>query len=128
VSKTEDDNKALVRRYFDFLNQNNLPSEEFLSPEFAFHDPGMPDLTNLAGVREWIAALCNASPDQCSTIQDIIAEGDRVVCRWSTSAAYEKDFMGLPVAASTQRLPVSQSIEYLVARFRKNGTQQIRWA
>jgi hypothetical protein len=24
----EDNNKALVRRYFDFLNQKNLPSEE----------------------------------------------------------------------------------------------------
>jgi len=38
----EESNKALVRRYFDFLNQNNLPSEEFLSPAFVFHDPGMP--------------------------------------------------------------------------------------
>ncbi|MGO9604619.1 MAG: ester cyclase [Candidatus Binataceae bacterium] len=92
----EDSNKALVRRYFDFLNQSNLPSEEFLSPAFVFHDPGMPNVNDLASVRQFIAACNSACPDQRSTIQDIIAEGDKVVCRWSASMTHEGDFMGIP--------------------------------
>jgi steroid delta-isomerase-like uncharacterized protein len=56
----------------------------------------MPDVNDLAGVRQVVAAFCNSCPDQRSTVQDILAEGDRVVCRWSTSMTHKQDFMGIP--------------------------------
>jgi steroid delta-isomerase-like uncharacterized protein len=92
----EDSNKMLIRRYYDFMNQNNLPSEDFLSPEFIFHDPGMPDVNDLAGVRQFIAGCNDAFEDQRGTIEDIIAEGDKVVCRWSWRGTHKRDFMGIP--------------------------------
>ena len=47
----EDDNKALIRRYVDSLNQKKLPSEEFVDPGFVFHNPGLPDVTTFADAR-----------------------------------------------------------------------------
>jgi len=38
----EDSNKALIVRYFDFLDQGNLPSEELPGPGFVFHDCSIP--------------------------------------------------------------------------------------
>lgn len=97
----EDDNKALVRRYVDFLNQNNLPSEEVIDPGFVFHDPGLPDVKDLAGARQFIAAYNDALPEQFSTIEDIVAEGDKVVLRYSGRGTHKRDFMGIPATGKT---------------------------
>ena len=100
----EENNKTLIRRYVDFLNQNNLPSEEFISPEFIYHDPGLPDIKDLAGVRQFITACIEAFPDQVSTIEDIVAEGDKIVCRYSWRGTHKRDFMGIPATGKPATL------------------------
>jgi hypothetical protein len=43
----EEDNMALVRRYIDLFNRNDLPVEEVIAPlasSFVYHQPGMPDV------------------------------------------------------------------------------------
>jgi hypothetical protein len=47
LMSVEDDNKALVRRYYDLFNRNDLPTEEVIAPlasSIVFHRPGMPDV------------------------------------------------------------------------------------
>jgi steroid delta-isomerase-like uncharacterized protein len=100
----EENNKALIVRYYDFLNQNNLPSEEFLDPGFVYHDAAMPDVNDLATVRRFIAECYNAFPDGRGTIDDIVAEGDRVVCRYSVRMTHERDFMGIPATGKQATL------------------------
>jgi steroid delta-isomerase-like uncharacterized protein len=90
-----ENNKTLVTRYIEFLNQGNLPSEEFLAPSCVLHDLGMPDL-NFADARRFAADSFKAFPDQRATIEDLIAEGDRVVCRYSTRMTHQGDFLGMP--------------------------------
>jgi steroid delta-isomerase-like uncharacterized protein len=74
-----------------------LPSEEFLDPGFVYHDPGLQDVNDLASARQWVAAVRDAFPDQHSTIEDLVAEGDRVVCRYSFRGTHQRDFRGIPV-------------------------------
>ncbi len=40
--------------------------------------------------------LRNAFPDITYTIEDLIAEGDKVVARWSAQGTHRGDFMGIP--------------------------------
>jgi steroid delta-isomerase-like uncharacterized protein len=91
-----EDNKALVVRYIESLNEGNLPSEEFIGPGFVFHDPGMPDVVDLAGIRRFVAETFSAFPDLSATVEDLIAEGDRVVCRYTSRMTHQRDFMDIP--------------------------------
>jgi steroid delta-isomerase-like uncharacterized protein len=116
-----ENNKALIVRYFDFLNQRNLPSEEFLDSGFAYHDPGLQDVKDLASVRQWVAAGLDAFPNQHSTIEDLVAEGDRVVCRYSFRATHQRDFRGIP-ATGKQTMGTGVAIYRIV-----DGKIQEEW-
>ena len=90
-------NKALVRRYVEeVLNEKNLALvDELFVPTFIDHDSSMPEAKGPAGIKR-LAAMVHASfPDVHFTIQDMIAEADRVVYRYSVSGTHQKDFMGI---------------------------------
>jgi predicted ester cyclase len=75
-------NKALVNRFFDeVFNKRNLDViDEFIAPNFVNHNSRIP-MTGQAGARQTISAELLAFPDLHTTVEDIIAEGDKVVVR-----------------------------------------------
>ena len=92
-----DNNKALVRRYVEeVLNQRNLAVvDELFASRFVDHDSSMPEAKGPAGIKQ-LAAMVHASfPDLHFKIEDMIAEGDKVVYRYSVSGTHQKDFMGI---------------------------------
>jgi steroid delta-isomerase-like uncharacterized protein len=112
----EDDNKALVRRYLGLLNRNDLPIEEVIAPlasGFVYHRPGMPDVTGLMGMRQVVEMYRSATPDQHSTIEDVVAEGDKVACRWSARGTHRGDLMG--VAPTGKAITVTGIAIYRIA-------------
>ena len=75
-----EDNRELIRRYFDLLNASDLSGiEEILSPDVVFFGPRAPE-----GVRgpeafiEFITALRRDSPDIRFAERETVVEGDRV--------------------------------------------------
>ncbi len=105
-------NKALVRRYVEVLNGNNLPTDEFVDPNFIYHNPGQPQVKDLASLREFVAMAYRAFPDQQSTIEDIIAEGDKVAYRYSIHCTHLGDFMG--IAATGKRITLTGIVIYRI--------------
>ena len=92
-------NKALARQMVEVIfNQGNVSRvEEFLSPDFVEREelpPGMPQ--GREGVKQLTGMIRNAFPDFKATIEDMIAEGDKVACRWSATATHKGEFMGMP--------------------------------
>ena len=92
-------NKELVRRLIEeVFNQGNMSwADEFLAPDFVEHEelpPGIPD--GREGVKQMTAMLRSAFPDFHATIDDIIAEGDKVVIRQSWTGTHRGEFMGIP--------------------------------
>ena len=79
-------NKALVRREEEEVwNQRNLESFEALfSPSFINHDPGSPDVRDFQGFKQFWTIVGEITQDYHLTIEDIIAEGDKVAVRWSS--------------------------------------------
>jgi steroid delta-isomerase-like uncharacterized protein len=91
-------NKTLVRRYVEeVLNQKNLAVvDELFAPSFVDHDSSMPEARGPEGIKR-VAAMVHASfPDLHFTIEDMIAEEDKVVYRYTARGTHEKDFMGIP--------------------------------
>lgn len=95
---SEQDNKAVVRRYYDeVLNQRNIDLlDELAVEDYVEHDP-FPDQGNgRADLKARVAGFCAAFNPLQFTIQDMIAEGDKVVVRWTNAGTDSGGFMGIP--------------------------------
>lgn len=108
-----EDNKALVRRYVEeVFNQRHLAAvETFIAAEDVDHTlpPNLP--TNLAGTKTAIALFLRAIPDLRISIEDVVAEGDRVAIRYTSRGTQRGPFGPLP--ATGRRVMISS---YLIAR------------
>jgi len=92
-------NKALVRRLMsEVFNRGNISLiDELFAPDFVEHEelpPGIP--AGSEGVKQLTTMFRSAFPDFKATINDIIAEGDKVVIRQTWSGTHKGEFMGIP--------------------------------
>jgi steroid delta-isomerase-like uncharacterized protein len=89
-------NKAIVRRYVEAVwNARNLAViDEVIAPGFIQHSAGVPPGRD--GVTHFFRMIDTAFPDARMTIEDIFAEGDRVVWRFSIHATHTGPFQGIP--------------------------------
>jgi steroid delta-isomerase-like uncharacterized protein len=78
-----EDNKAIVRRFIEEgWNQGHVALfDELTAPHWTYHDPSFPNVRTLEDYKRWTTETRSAFPDMSSTIEDMIAEGDRVVVR-----------------------------------------------
>jgi steroid delta-isomerase-like uncharacterized protein len=79
-----EENKALVRRQEEELfSRGNLDAaDEIYAPDYVGHDPSNPeDVRGLEAAKQAAADYREAFPDLRVTVEDLIAEGDRVAAR-----------------------------------------------
>jgi predicted SnoaL-like aldol condensation-catalyzing enzyme len=81
-------NKAIMRRFFhEVWSQGNLALvDELLARDWVGHAPPS-ELDGPAELKRFIAAQRLACPDLQVTVEDQVAEGDRVATRWTARAA-----------------------------------------
>ena len=76
------ENKDLARRFMDEVwNKGNLDFiDEVTDPNFVSHDPASPEDVGggVEGVRRFVEMYRNAFPDIQMSVEDVIAEGDKV--------------------------------------------------
>jgi steroid delta-isomerase-like uncharacterized protein len=91
-------NKELVRRYQEAHNTNNLDAlNDIVAEDLVAHSlmPGVPQ--GLEGGKMVHQIALAAFPDFHATIEDLIAEGDRVAARMTFSGTHTGGpFMGIP--------------------------------
>jgi predicted ester cyclase len=89
-----EDNKALFPRWCEVISQNRLDSvEEITATEEVDH--ACRQASRLEDVKQIFTPLQIASPDAQIEIQDLIAEGDKVVGRVTARGTHEGEFMGI---------------------------------
>ena len=97
---SEEDNKAVIRRWIEAFNERDLQGEaDVLAPGFVAHVPDAPaplDLEGLEAWREFTAPFVEAFPDLRLTVQDIAAEGDTVAARVAFRGTHQGEFQGIP--------------------------------
>jgi len=95
---TLDENKAKFRLvYEEILNKGNIDLfDELCVPNFVKHTQQPGTDYGIEGSKQSVIMLRNAFPDITYTVEDLIAEGDKVVARWSAQGTHQSDFMGIP--------------------------------
>jgi steroid delta-isomerase-like uncharacterized protein len=93
-----DENKAISRRVFEeIISQGNLSlADEIFASNYVDHDPANPDVSGPEGFKLLVSKYRSAFPDLRLTVNDIFAEGDEVVVRWTWSGTHEGDLEGVP--------------------------------
>ena len=92
-----EENKSIVRRFFEVgpskgdLNEAN----ELLAPNFTLHGP-LPCSPGVQGINEVIIACRTAFHDLNVTVEDMVAEGDKIAARFTAHGIHKGAFMGLP--------------------------------
>jgi steroid delta-isomerase-like uncharacterized protein len=92
-------NKALVRRFYDeVINGRKLEVlNEILDPNFeGFKVEGEDRVRDRADFKAIMAMVLDAFADYHQTIHDWIAEGDKVVARWSIRGTHTGTYVNIP--------------------------------
>ncbi|MGD9116697.1 MAG: ester cyclase [Dehalococcoidia bacterium] len=92
-----EENKRLIRRYFEeaFNTGEDVRFDEFFSADFIDHDSFPGQVAGPDGVREAYRSWRQSFPDTRGTINDIIAEKDRVAVRTTLEATHLGAFSGI---------------------------------
>jgi predicted ester cyclase len=91
-----EENKAIVRRYQEIYNSNALDAlhevvaEDLLTPKIM---PGIP--SGIEGAKVAHQMMLAGFPDYQTVIEELIAEGDKVVARITMSGTHTGSFMGI---------------------------------
>jgi len=95
-----EENKALMHRiYEEVFNQKNLVAiDDFIAPNFVNHSAAQLGMTggDLEHVKQFLSMVMQVFPDLHYTVEDLVAEGDKVVARLTISGTQQGAFMGIP--------------------------------
>ena len=91
-------NKALVRRaYLDGMNTRNMDIiEEVFSTEYLSHFPGQPPTRGIEPIKAVLQSFFDAFPDIVFTVEDQMAEDDKVMTRWTARGTHTGEWRGFP--------------------------------
>jgi steroid delta-isomerase-like uncharacterized protein len=111
---TPEESKALVQRFYDEgWNANNLDVyDELVTEDFVDHQalPGLPP--GREGFKALNAMFRSAFPDVWVDVEALVAEGDKVAARWTSTGTHQGDLFGIP--ATGRKVNVSATVVYRV--------------
>jgi predicted ester cyclase len=98
VSEAEEKNKALTRWWWEevWVKGNVNATDEFIAANYVDHPslPGLPP--GPEGMKQALTYYRSAFPALEATIDDILAEGERVALRWSSRGTHQGEWLGVP--------------------------------
>jgi steroid delta-isomerase-like uncharacterized protein len=110
-------NKAKFRHFHDAVNSGDMEFisrtiDEVFEPDVQIRTPLPVEATGAQALKQVWATLLRAYPDLHVTVEDLIAEGDKLVCRNVVTGTHRGEYMGVP--------PTGRSVTYneiLIVRF-----------
>jgi steroid delta-isomerase-like uncharacterized protein len=93
-----EDNKALVSRYFHAAWNQGNPAviDELFATNFQAHNPAVPNGGSREGFNQFNRVFRSAFPDLRISQDDVIAEGDQVVTRFTVHGTQQGELQGIP--------------------------------
>jgi steroid delta-isomerase-like uncharacterized protein len=93
-----EENKSLVRRFLEEVwNKGNLALvDELIAADYVYHHPTGMVLHGIEQYKKLVNEVRTAFPDIHFTIDDIIAESNKVVYRWTLRGSHKNEFRGIP--------------------------------
>jgi len=121
---SNEEHKALVRRAVDAFNRGELDAiPQLFAADYVDHDPSRADLPpGPDGVRQAWTMMRAAFPDLEATIDDLVAEGDKVAVRGGIHGTHDGELMSIP--------PTGKRVTVTLIDFNRirDGMLAERWA
>lgn len=91
-------NKAIMLRFYDeaFNGGNLAVIDQLVASDMVEHNPFPGQAQGIEGIKQVVTMLRTAFPDVKQTVDDMIAEGDKVVARITMTGTHKGAFMGIP--------------------------------
>jgi steroid delta-isomerase-like uncharacterized protein len=103
-----EENKALVRRFVEeFWNEGNTTAaDELMAIDAVIYMP-TGEVVNLDGLKSFAGTFRGSFPDWHSTVEELIAEGDKVAERWTARGTHRGELRGIPPTGMRVEVPGS---------------------
>lgn len=90
-------NKAIIRRFWDeVFNGRNLDAiDNLFTTDYVYHGPAGQEVRGTEGLKQFLSVYFNAFPDISADVEDIFAEGDKVVSRVTGRGTHQGELMGI---------------------------------
>jgi steroid delta-isomerase-like uncharacterized protein len=82
-----EENKALALRSWEAANMPDIIDEVY-SADLVWHEPDQ-DIRGYEQAKQFVSTFFEAFPDLNATVEDVIAEGDKVVTRWTIRGTHQ---------------------------------------
>jgi steroid delta-isomerase-like uncharacterized protein len=96
-SSMADNAKAVFNRYAEELwnRRNEAAINELIAPDFVGRIAGAPDIVGIEAYKQFFTAAFAAFPDARSTVDQMLADGDRVAAHWSFQGTHQGEYAGI---------------------------------
>jgi predicted ester cyclase len=103
-----EENKALIRRYFEAIDAacasgNADVLDEFVAPDFVTHNPFPGMAPGIEGAKRLFLMFVAAAPGR-HVVEDLIADGDKVVGRITAYGTHEGELLGIARTGKPMRM------------------------
>jgi predicted ester cyclase len=123
--------KSTVRRLvYELFNRTNVQvADEIVAPGYVEHDPILGRWSGSQGLKQLSRSLRAAFPDGHLTINDQVAEGDRVVTRWAFRGRQLCAFAGIPARGGSVWLTAISIHRVAEGRIQEGwtGIERVKW-
>ena len=119
---TTEKNKAIIYRFLKELAKDLTAIDTFFAPDAFAYLPGIPEPTNREGFKHFVSLLYTAFPDLRHTVEDQIAENDKVVNRVTVQGTHQGYFQG--IAPASREITIT---DILITRIKEDKVVEL-WA
>src|ERR671914_2718079 len=94
--------KDIYRRIIDAISRGDAEAlDELMAPDIVDHNPVPDQAPGVEGFKQWMAYARSSFPDFAGTVEDVVAEGDRVAARVTWRGTHRGEFLGIPPTGRT---------------------------
>jgi steroid delta-isomerase-like uncharacterized protein len=107
------DNKTITRNFYAALTDGKFNViDELVSEAFIEHEETPTDADGRDGLHELFKAMHDAFSDFAITIEDMVAEGDKVFVRATMQGIQRAEFLGIPSKGKPMLVPVADVLRF----------------
>jgi steroid delta-isomerase-like uncharacterized protein len=104
-----EENKAVIRRWVETWTTGNVAAiDQLVTADFVRHDPNRPEIHGPEAEKQLVTMGHAAFPDLHFTVEDLIAEGDKVVARVTAQSTQQGELSGIAPTGKHVTYPVME--------------------
>jgi steroid delta-isomerase-like uncharacterized protein len=122
-----EENKAISRKFFRMLELGDPSTAgEFVAADYYNHDAPNPNI-GLEGIKAAVGTFKNAFPDARFNMDFQVAEGDKVVSRYTWSGTHQGEFYGVPATGKQVSWTATATFRISDGKIREAWLNSDRW-